>query len=171
MKFVFCPYCGEQLLKKEIGDEGMLPYCSRCQVPLFDNPYTCTITLVVDEDGEEVSLIRQSYGNTSQFVCVAGYLKSGETAEETCCREVMEELGLTAIRVSYINSYYFEKKDMLMLGFAAWVRKGEFSLSAEVQEAEWFSFGEAEEKLKSAGLALKLLRDYGSRYRNREEEE
>ena len=60
MKFVCCPQCGAKLEKREIGDEGLVPYCSACGRPWFDMPYACTITLVINEY-DEVALIRQGY--------------------------------------------------------------------------------------------------------------
>ena len=108
MKFMYCPQCGSQLEKKEIGDEGLVPYCETCKRPWFDMPYACTITLVINEL-EEVALIRQGYVSDQYYVCVAGYIKCGESAEETARREVMEELGLNPESLCYTKSYYFEK--------------------------------------------------------------
>lgn len=31
MKFTYCPHCGRELIKKEIGDEGVIPYCENCK--------------------------------------------------------------------------------------------------------------------------------------------
>ncbi len=85
MKFVHCPQCGTKLIKKEIGDEGLVPYCEACGRPWFDMPYACTITLVINEY-DEVALLRQGYVAAEHNVCVAGYIKGGESAEETAVR-------------------------------------------------------------------------------------
>lgn len=34
MHFTYCPHCGTKLTGKEIGDEGIIPYCEKCSVPL-----------------------------------------------------------------------------------------------------------------------------------------
>ena len=60
MKFMYCPHCGAKLAKREIGDEGLIPYCEACRRTRFDMPYACTITLVINEF-DEVTLIRQGY--------------------------------------------------------------------------------------------------------------
>jgi NAD+ diphosphatase len=159
MRFIHCPYCGDKLIQKEIGDEGEIPYCQKCEVPIIDLPYTCTITLVVNEL-QEVALIKQDYVSTTNYVCVAGYIKSGESAEETAAREVFEELGIPVERVTYMKSYYYERKDMLMLGFIADVRKMEFHISGEVDKAAWFTYEEALTKLKEGSIAMQLLKDY-----------
>lgn len=162
MKYRFCPHCGEKLVPRLIGDEGEVPFCIPCNRPLFDSFYTCIITLVVNEQNErsEFALIKQSYVTTEHFICVAGYIKGGEDAESACAREVLEEIGLTASDVHYINSYYYEKNDCLMLGFVTRVKKAEFALSGEVDEARWFSAEQALSVMREGGIAKRLLRDY-----------
>lgn len=157
MHFNYCPYCGTKTIDKEIGDEGMVPYCEKCGFPLFDMFSTSIITAVVNECGE-VALLRQNYVSTSNYVCVAGYMKSGESAEETVMREVKEELGLNVESLEYIRSYPYDKKDMLMLGFKANVRKGDFSLSGEVDAAEWVKLEDAPALLREGGIAWQLVR-------------
>ena len=93
MKFTYCPHCGTKLILKEIGDEGPTPWCTACEKPLFPTFYTCTINLVVNEY-REIALIRQGYVSTENYVCVAGYMKPGERAEDSAHREIKEELGL-----------------------------------------------------------------------------
>ncbi len=163
MKFIHCPYCGEKLDKKSIGDEGLVPYCNNCEVPIFDLMYTCILTLVINEFNE-IALIRQEYVSKTNYVCVAGHIKSGEDAENTVIREVKEELGLDVVNARYIKSYYYEKKDMLMLGFVSKVKKDNFNISSEVDEAQWFSIDEALVNLKDASIAIKLLKDYLKEY-------
>lgn len=161
MRFTYCPHCGEKLISKEIGDEGLMPYCSKCERPIFDLPYTCIITLVVNEYGE-AALIKQGYVSNTNYVCVAGYIKTRESAEETAIREVEEELGLKASRLEYIKSYYYEKRDMLMLGYVAHVKKAAFHISGEVDKAEWFSLEEAKGKVRNGSVAMQLIVDYQS---------
>lgn len=159
MKFTYCPYCGEKLVQKEIGDEGLMPYCNKCERPIFDLPYTCTITLVINEMGE-AALIKQGYVSATNYVCVAGYIKTGETAEETAIREVGEELGFKVEAIKYIKSYYYEKRDMLMLGYVAQVKRADFNLSGEVDHAEWFPLEIAKEKVRNGSIAMQLIEDY-----------
>lgn len=157
MKFEYCPHCGSKLTKREIGDEGMVPFCNECKTPMFDLPVSCTITLAVNEFNE-AALIKQSYGE-KKYVCVAGYMKIGERAEDCAAREVEEELGIKPYAVEYINSYPFDKKEMIMLGFMARVKKDEFRLSNEVSTADWFTMSEALDKLQNAFIALRLTKE------------
>lgn len=157
MHFNYCPYCGTKTVDREIGDEGMVPYCEKCDFPLFDMFSTSIITAVVNEYGE-IALLRQNYVSTSNYVCVAGYIKAGESAEETVMREVKEELGQDAESIEFIRSYPYEKKQMLMLGYKTTVKKKDFSLSGEVDSAEWVRLEDAPALLREGGIAWQLVR-------------
>lgn len=157
MHFKYCPHCGTEAIQKEIGDEGMMPYCSECKVPLWDMFSTCIICAVVNEQ-REVALLRQNYVSANQYVCVAGYIKMGESAEETACREVKEEIGQEVEELTFIQSYPFMKKEMLMLGYKATVKKHELSLSGEVDSAEWVKFEDALGKLREGSIAWQLVK-------------
>lgn len=157
MKFTYCPHCGEKLIKKEIGDEGYIPFCESCSVPLWDMFATCIITAVVNEENE-VALLRQDYVTKAYYVCVAGHIKLGESAEETVIREVKEELGLDVEELKYIHSYPMEQKEMMMLGYQAKVKKADFVLSKEVDFAKWFKFEDALEQIKEGCIAWQLVK-------------
>lgn len=50
MRFTYCPHCGDKLIHKEIGDEGLIPYCASCEVLLWDMFTTSIIAAVVNEE-------------------------------------------------------------------------------------------------------------------------
>jgi len=86
-------------------------------------------------------------------------MKIGESAEETVIREVKEELGLDVEELQFIKSYPYEKKEMLMLGFKARVKKADFVLSAaEVDTAKWFKFENALENIREGSIAWQLVK-------------
>ena len=157
MRFKYCPHCGSKLIKKEIGDEGLMPFCEQCSIPLWDYFTTCVICAVVNEE-HEVALIKQSYISATNYVCVAGVMKPGESAEESAMREIKEEIGQDVIKLEFIKSYPYEKKEMLMLGFKATVKKKEFKLSDEVDSVQWFKFDEALSKIREGSIAWQLVK-------------
>ncbi len=157
MHFNYCPHCGKKAEMRQIGDEGMIPYCTECRIPLWDLFTTSIIAAVVNEY-DEVALLRQNYVSTTNHVCVAGVMKIGESAEETVVREIAEELGLHVKSLKYIKSYPYEKKEMLMLGFQAVVDKQEFVLSGEVDAAEWVKFDNTLPLLRDGSIAWQLVR-------------
>ncbi len=157
MHFIYCPHCGSKLIQKKIGDEGLIPYCDSCKIPLWDMFTTSIICAVVNEY-QEVALLRQDYVSAANYVCVAGIMKLGESAEETAKREVKEELGLDVTNLQFVRTYPYEKKEMLMLGFRAEVKKADFKLSEEVDAAEWVKFDAALEKLREGSIAWQLVK-------------
>lgn len=136
MNFQYCPKCGARLRDKEIGDEGLVPYCDLCKTPWFDMFSTCIIALVVNEK-EEAALLRQGYISNQYYNLVSGYMKPGETAEITAQREILEEIGIQVSSLEFAGTYWFGKKDMLMIGFLAKAERRDFILSGEVETAEW----------------------------------
>lgn len=157
MRFQYCPYCGKKVELREIGDEGMIPYCTECKIPLWDM-FTTSIIVAVVNEYQEVALLRQNYVSTTNHVCVAGVMKMGESAEETVVREIGEELGLHVKSLQYIKSYPYKKKEMLMLGFQAVVDKQDFVLSGEVDAAKWVKFEEALSLLREGSIAWQLVK-------------
>ena len=158
MKMKYCPVCGTEAIQKEIGDEGLMPFCQTCQAPLWDFFNTSIICAVVNEL-DEIALLRQEYVSTTNYVCVAGHMKSGESAEETVFREVEEELGLKAKEIKYIRSYPYTKKNLLMLGFLVKVDKAEFRISREVDSVAWFDLKDAAKYLREGGIAWLLVNE------------
>jgi len=166
MRFTYCPHCGKKLISREIGDEGLIPYCENCNIPLWDMFTTSIIAAVVNEY-DEVALLRQSYVSTTKYVCVAGIMKIGETAEETVIREVKEEIGQDVDTLEYVRSYPYEKREMLMLGYKATVRKQDFKLSSEVDSVEWVKFEEALSLLREGSIGWQLVKTVIEQYFSR----
>lgn len=158
MRFKYCPDCSEKLVLKTCGDDSDVPFCPRCNVPFFPHFTPCVIVLPVSENGE-VALTRQSYGDTERYVLTAGFMKENESAEECCIRELSEELGLEVLNLRYVKSYPYAKRENLMLGFVATVKKAEFVTSCEVRDAVWTDVKTAEKRLENSLIALKLLKD------------
>ncbi len=157
MHFTYCPHCGSILTNKEIGDEGLIPYCETCKIPLWDMFTSCIICAVVNEY-REIALLRQNYVSTTNYVCVAGVIKLGESAEETARREIKEEIGLDVEQLQFIQSYPYSKKEMLMLGFHATVKKSDFHISGEVDSVQWFPLATALDQLRPGSIAWQLVK-------------
>ena len=136
----------------------MIPFCEPCDTPLWDMFTTSIIAAVVNEQNE-IALLRQNYVSATKYVCVAGIMKMGESAEETVVREIAEALGLTVKECTYVRSYPYEKKEMLMLGYKAVVDKKEFVLSGEVDSAEWVKQDQALSLLREGSIAWNLVKE------------
>jgi NAD+ diphosphatase len=156
MRFTYCPQCGQELVLREIGDEGLIPFCKDCSKPYFDWFGQCTITAVINEY-DEVALLNHVGADSTVWGLVAGHLKQGETLEHSATREVNEETGQVVDSIEFVASYYYEKKELLMAGFKCQVRKGPFNKSSEIERVEWYSFEEAKALLREGSIARQLL--------------
>lgn len=142
MHFKYCPNCGMKLSKKLAGDDGLVPFCEKCNNYWFDMFPTCVIILVYNEYNE-IALLRQGYVSDKYSSFVAGYIQSGENAEQTAIREVKEEIGITLKSIELVGSYWFDNKGMLMIGFLGYAHKKDLTLSKEVDSASWVKADDA----------------------------
>ena len=92
-----CFECGTALIEKELEEEGIVPYCPKCQQYRFPMYNVAVSMIVVDEETGKILLIQQ-YGKPS-YILVAGYVNRGEAEEHAVVREVREETGLGDIEL------------------------------------------------------------------------
>ena len=142
MKFRYCPDCGTELELRQLGDEKDVPWCTVCDKPWFPVFPAAIIALVYDEDNN-VLLLRQNYISTQFRNLVSGYIVPGERAEETMLREIKEETGLDVEEWKLRGTWWFARKDMMMIGFTSRVRRAPLHLSTEVDGASWHIAKEA----------------------------
>lgn len=136
MKFTYCPDCGAKLGERVLGDEGAVAWCDHCAKPWFPIFPTAIIALVYNENNE-VLLLRQNYISTEFCNLVSGYITPGEDAESCAAREIMEETGQEVEELKLMMTNWFARKEMMMIGFFARVKKQPLRLSVEVDSAEW----------------------------------
>lgn len=138
----YCIQCGKPLADKNIGDEWKQRYCPECDKFYFDNPASCVLAAIINENNQ-VLLLKQNYITTKNYTLCSGYLKKGDTLEETVSREVFEETGQRVLSCEYVRSYYFAPKNLIMTGFIAYVKASDFGTSNEVDELIWADFDKA----------------------------
>lgn len=160
MRFTYCPDCGTLLVPRPIGDEGLIPYCEKCEKPLFDMFSTCIIVMVVNEF-EEVALLKQGYLSNQYQVLVSGFMKPGESAEECTRREVLEELGIELEQLQIQGTDWFGRREQLMIGFVGRAKKAAFRLSSEVESAQWVPVEQAPALMHPGkSISTELVRRY-----------
>lgn len=152
----YCTECGTELILKENGVDGAVPYCQRCDAFRFPTYNVAVSTIVLNPDKNKMILIQQ-YGRTENIL-VAGYVNQGESLEEGLIREVKEELGLNVTACRYMRSRYFEKSNTLMCNFLSVVDSESLNgVNYEIDRLAWFEFDEAKACIKHGSLAEEFL--------------
>ena len=138
---MYCRECGEKLTLRFCENEGLIPYCSKCESYMFPQ-FSIAVSMVVTNRTQDKVLLAK-HVEEDDFILFAGYIKKGESAEKTVPREIKEELGLDVVKAKYMSSRYHAKKDLLMLNFIVIVEEKEIRLNHEIAEARWCTPEEA----------------------------
>ena len=134
-KHGFCPNCGQPTLAVEGGWKRV---CAACRTDHF--PRTDPVVIMLPTFGDRCLLGRQRVWPKGMYSALAGFLEPGESIEEACAREVMEEAGLTAVSVSYHSTQPWPYPSSLMIGLFAEVADDNAAADdTELEEVRWFT--------------------------------
>lgn len=153
----YCYECGTKLIQRELENEGIIPYCTKCgqyRFPIFST----AVSMVVQNPSKDKILLIQQYGKKNN-VLVAGYINKGEDAQSAVVREVKEETGLDVTECTFNKSEYFSPTNTLMLNFSCIVSDEDLSglNTEEVDKAQWFSVKDAVKNIKPDSVAQRFL--------------
>ena len=139
---MYCRECGQKLSLRFCENEGLIPYCGKCESYMFPQ-FSVAVSMVVTNRAQDKILLAK-HVEDEDFILFAGYVKKGENAEKTIPREIKEELGLNVVKHKYTSSRYHAKKDVLMLNFIVIVEDAPIKLQvSEIEEAKWCTPEEA----------------------------
>ena len=149
---MYCRECGQKLTLRFCENEGLIPYCDKCESYMFPQ-FSVAVSMVVTNRAQDKILLAK-HVEDDDFILFAGYVKKAESAERTIPREIKEELGLNVVKAKYMASRYHAKKDVLMLGFIVIVEDGVIKLKEdEVAEARWCTPDEAMDLIRKGTTA------------------
>ncbi len=153
---MYCRNCGEKLSLRFCENEGLIPYCNRCENYMFPQ-FSVAVSMVVVNRAQDKILLAK-HVEDEDFILFAGYVKKGENAEKTVPREIKEELGLDVVKTKYTFSRYYQPKDILMLNFIVVVDENKpIKLNEEIAEARWCSPEEALQLIRKGTTAEQFL--------------
>lgn len=131
----FCAVCGQPTNPAKAGWQRD---CSACGGQHFPRVDPVTIMLV-EHDGK-LLLGRQPRFPKGFYSALAGFVEPGESIEEAVTREVLEEAGVKARKVSYVASQPWPFPSQLMIGCHAETDDSALTIdSTELEDARWFS--------------------------------
>jgi len=155
----YCQECGAALIDKELEHEGIVPFCPNCQDYRFPMYNVAVSMIIINEENRKTLLVKQ-YGKDF-FRLVAGYVNRTESLEHATMRELKEETGMTAERIVFNRTRFFEPSNTLMCNFTVFVKDDhELNPNYEIDSCEWFSFDDARKNIDPKILAGIFLNAY-----------
>ena len=142
----YCQECGTALIEKELENEGMVPFCPKCNQYRFPLYNVAVSMIVISRQTDKILLIKQ-YGRPF-FILVAGYVNRTESLEHAAAREIKEETGMTVSSLRFNRTRFFEPSNTLMCNFTAFVDdESEMNTNEEIDSYQWFTKDEAKENI------------------------
>ena len=138
---MYCMDCGEKLTLRFLENEGLVPYCPKCEK--FKFPFfPVAVSMTVVNRSEDKILLARHVGD----------------AEKALVRELREETRLNAVKWRYHASRYHEQKDLLMLNYIVTAdENAETVLNEELTEVKWCTPEEAKELIRKNSTAEHFL--------------
>ncbi len=129
----FCGVCGAPMkFHTDISKR-----CTNCGKEVW--PQVAPAIIVAVTRGDEILLTQSRNFRGDYYGLVAGFIETGETAEEALRREVMEETGIRVKNIRYVASQPWPYPSGLMLGFTAEYADGELRIQrSELTKGGWF---------------------------------
>lgn len=156
---MYCSVCGNELSYKSIHNEGEIPFCNDCNKLFFPRVDIAIISILTNQQNE-ICLTNQNK-DTRYKVLIAGFVKPGETLEECVKREIKEEVGLDVTSCTYLNSYHYDGKAVLMVGFHAVTEQTAFMIDEiEIDHASWVHKDECLSLMREGSIAYQLVKQY-----------
>jgi NAD+ diphosphatase len=138
-RHMHCAACGQP---SDVAEAGWKRVCPACKAEHF--PRTDPVVIMLPTKGEKCLLGRQAAWPKGMFSALAGFLEPGETIEEACARELMEEAALRATKVRYHSTQPWPYPSSLMIGLIAEVENEDAAPDqTELDEVRWFTREEA----------------------------
>ncbi len=140
----YCAACGQPSAPSDGGWKRICPSCKTQHFPRVD---PCVIMLPTF--GERCLLGRQASWPEGRYSALAGFLEPGESIEEACAREVLEESGLTVTAVRHHSSQPWPWPSNLMIGLIAEVSDDQAAPDeTELESVIWLTRAETRDLLE-----------------------
>ena len=124
----------------------------------------CPSVIVAVRNRDRLLLTRYqaSHSPYRNYALVAGYVETGETAEDTVRREVMEEVGLKVKNITYYKSQPWPFSGAFLMGFFCDV-DGEdtiFLEEEELSEAVWMKREDLPDRSGDVSLTSEMMEQF-----------
>ncbi|HWU26798.1 MAG TPA: NAD(+) diphosphatase [Rhizomicrobium sp.] len=129
----FCARCGA---RTALADAGYKRVCIGCEAEHF--PRTDPVVIMLATHGDLCLLGRGKQFPRGFYSALAGFVEPGETIEEAVRRELAEEAGVRAGKVTYFATQPWPFPSSLMIGCFAQAESREIKIDEiEIADARW----------------------------------
>lgn len=153
----YCGACGAEL-KPTVGISRV---CTACGREYF--PQLAPAIVVLVRHGDKALLVHNAFWQNDRHALVAGFVETGESAEECVRREVREETSLEITNIRYVGSESWPFPGQLMLGFIADYAGGEIRFNDnELDRGGFFPSDSLPPIPDSASLSGRIIRRWAN---------
>lgn len=136
--FHYHPYCSACGQKNTPASFGMFSQCQNCGTDHFPRVNPVAIMLILR--GDNCLLGRSPGWPEGAYSALAGFVSPGESIEEACARETLEEVAVNVRNVKYVFSQPWPFPSQLMIGLTCETDEIDFTVNpTELEKAKWFT--------------------------------
>jgi 8-oxo-dGTP diphosphatase len=139
----FCPLCGNKL-RVRLLEGYRRPFCSACNLPIYENPVPATCVVAADGAGRILLVRRSVEPKSGQWCLPGGFMELGESPENAALRELREETGMRA-KIESLLGVVSAPSDaydtVLMVGYRVNALDGILEPGDDAAEVAYFAHG------------------------------
>lgn len=138
--YTYCPVCGSPLTTAEIENRTR-KRCPSCQWIHYENPLPVAIAYTVNDDNELLVVRRAHQPGYNEWALPGGFIEAGETPEEGCLRELLEETSLTGTIENLVGAYHRETDlygSLLVIAYKVVITSNTLRINHELFEADFY---------------------------------
>ncbi|MBR0461467.1 MAG: NAD(+) diphosphatase [Erysipelotrichaceae bacterium] len=154
-------YCGKCGHLNSFSDKERMLYCENCKTTIYPRISPAVIVAVVNKENDSIIVTRRR-PESKGLALISGFTEVGETVEDTCRREVMEEVGVRIKNIRYYKSQPWSFSDSLLLGFVADL-DGDDKLTVDYSEnadAFWIKRSDLDIRNEDYALTREMLDEF-----------
>lgn len=146
----FCESCGGKL---GVDCGGFSQSCSQCGKVIFPRIDPAMIVAIVDPD-DRLLLAHQLKWHPGRVSVLAGFVEAGESAEQACHREVMEEASLVLSDLRVVGTQPWPLPRSLMVACVARSHGEPTFDGVELEWGDWFTRDQLQAAVASSTITL-----------------
>lgn len=138
--YKYCSVCGTLLENAEI-EQRTRKICSSCLWIHYENPLPVVVAYTQNLSGELLVVRRAHQPAYNEWALPGGFLESGESPQNGCLRELLEETSLYGKIDLLIGAYHRESKmygSLLVVAYKVIVRDEKPVVNHELYEAGFY---------------------------------